>query len=226
MIEKVNECIKKYKTKIDIKILLIVILLVVICVMQFDQNKKIEKLSKEIAISNITNAERFERRLKKDNKEFRKEFIGEIRKEFFNTLNEEIREMGLLRERIAEETNRYFDNNNLETKIPNNIAPSNNKNSISFELKSEEKYDEKQKIYTLNIILPKDLNEQDVDISINNSILYVKALKNKTTNNKNKQIKDDFSLLKVVRLPNTKATTGDIKKTFDNRKLTIVIPII
>ncbi len=226
MIEKVNECIKKYKTKIDIKILLIVILLVVICVMQFDQNKKIEKLSKEIAISNITNAERFERRLKKDNKEFRKEFIGEIRREFFNTLNEEIREMGLLRERIAEETNRYFDNNNLETKIPNNVAPSNNKNSISFELKSEEKYDEKQKIYTLNIILPKDLNEQDVDISINNSILYVKALKNKTTNNKNKQIKDDFSLLKVVRLPNTKATTGDIKKTFGNRKLTIVIPII
>lgn len=209
------------KTKIDMKVILLAIALVVIFTMLIYQNIKINGLTKHIVLNNIENVERFEHK----NKAPRKELIGEVRKEFFDNLNKEIKEMDSMKQRVQDEMNEYFDGRDEEFNEENPLVVNNIKN-IDINLKSEEEYDKSKKVYMMIVYLPKNFDERNVDVSIDKGMLYVKIAKNEKIDSKSGDFEDNFSSLKIISLPSTKATTKDIKKTFEDGKLKIIVPIM
>lgn len=208
------------KSTIDLKIILLTIALIVIFMMLIYQNIKINGLTRHIALNNIENVEKFDK-----NRKPRKEFIGEVRKEFFNNLNKEMRDMDSTKQRIQNEMNKYFDDRDEEFN-EENIPSVNNIKNIDINLKSEEEYNKDKKIYMMIIYLPKDFSEKNINISIDKGMLYVKIAKNEKVDSRSGDFENNFSSLKIVNLPSTKATTKDIKKTFKDGKLEIIVPII
>ncbi|HSQ97436.1 MAG TPA: Hsp20/alpha crystallin family protein [Rickettsiales bacterium] len=226
MLNKNGEALKEYKTKVNIKVVLMLFILIVICIIQFNQNRKIDRLVKYIILNNSQTPKNFPPFPSEEMDDMsRKKFIGHIRHEFFNNLNKEMREMDAIKERIEREMKQYYngntDSDNIEIGMDKPIHP-----DINFDLKTEEKYNKEQKNYTLNVFLPKEIKENNIDISIDKNLLYLKISKNEAKKDNKEMIESDFTSLKVISLPKTKALTKDIKKTFKDGKLTIVVPII
>ncbi|MDD2839586.1 MAG: Hsp20/alpha crystallin family protein [Rickettsiales bacterium] len=214
------------KAKIDLKVILIAILLATVFIMLFLQNRKINLLSRYIAMNSIINVERFEHNKNSEERRPRKEFIGKVRREFLDDLNKDMKEMDSMRQRIQNEMNEYYNDKNMEFDDKNSMKQVKSIENIDVNLKTEEKYNKEQKVYTLTVYLLKDFDEKDINISVENGILYLKIFKDEKVNDKTNEFESNFSSIKIVTLPKTKATTKDVKKTFKDGKLIIVVPII
>jgi HSP20 family molecular chaperone IbpA len=229
MFVKTDENVKSEKTKIDVKIILVIILLVVLCAIQFSQGKKIDRLYKYVNGVQMQYMQDF-RPLVENGKVPENEPKESVRHRFFDSLSQEMKKIDIARKRIQNEMDEYF---NGSVDANNDIMPINDSNRLNkpgyedtgINLKIDEEYKKDKNSYTLNIYLPKDFSEKDVDVSIDDNLLYLKISKNETLNKKGEEFESSFSSMKVMALPKTKAQTKDIKKTFKNGKLTIMVPI-
>jgi len=231
MFQNFKECAKNYLIKINLKEILMFLLLVAICIVQYNQSKKIRVISNYLNIPKFDELKvrkHFSNRL---NMQPRKELIGNVRGEFLNNLNEEMRNMDIIKERIQNEMSEYFDDSNpdfddLYTKNYQNGNLNKIDSNSNVSLQIEDNYDEKGKIYTINIKLPEDFSENDVNFSIDDGTLYLEISKHENTTSKNKKFEESFYLNKVITLPKTKAKLENIKKIYKNGIVTIVIPIL
>lgn len=221
-----NESSNSSKSIINIKVILIVLVLVIFGIIQFHQNRKINLLYKYISESSLQKSRNIPPLPPEEMDDMsRKEFIGHMRHEFLKNLNREMQEMDALKDRIENEMKEHFDDN---MDFDDNFSKEMNMpmhENMDFELKTEEKYNKDQKNYTLTVYLPKDMKENCIDVSIDKNLLYLKVSKNKSMKDGKEIVESNFASLKIISLPKTKATIKDIKKTFKDGKLTIVVPI-
>lgn len=226
MFGKINETIKSYKNKIDLKVILILILLIVIGILLFNQNKKIDRLYRNADSVQIEGIDI--PRLRKLEERPHKEFIGKIRGDFFENLDKDMKEMDSIKQRIKNEMDFYFNSDkslsSKEAKSGNDLTIKKDNNIINLETK--ENYNVKEKLFTLEISLPKGSKKEDLKVSLSNSILYLEISKSETITGDKIKSKDSFSSIKILTIPETKATTKDIRKNFNNGTVTIIVPII
>lgn len=219
-----------------------ILLLLMLCFLMFLQNKKLERL---MLLSMRNNYDPYEihfcdRRPNSDfilmEKSMNRRFmefareIDEMRYIVDNMFNnhaihdnyEEVEKLHKLRKiEKSKVNNKNHENVITENKNKNKIKHSNKK-IHKFNVKT--KYKKEDKEYEVELDLPDGFTLDDVEVSLENSILTLSIQKEQTKGD-NGEVRVYDSFYQSFTIPKTKSKTKDIEKKLDDGKLEVKVPI-
>lgn len=220
-----------------------ILLLLMLCFLMFLQNKKLERL---MLLSMRRNYDPYEIHFcdKRPNNDFilmeksmnRRfmEFAREIDEMRYivdnmfdnNTTHNNYEDLERLQQRRKVEKSKVKNKSHKNTVVGNenkeNKIKHSNKKTHQFNLKT--KYEKTDKEYKVELDLPDGFTLDDVDISLENSILTLNVQKEQTEG-KDGDIRVYDSFYQSFTIPKTKSKTKDIDKKLDDSKLKIKVPI-
>lgn len=100
------------------------------------------------------------------------------------------------------------------------------KHSDKMPLLNKEKYDDKNKLYTLEMEIPAGLTKDDIWFELDNNILGIGFGGVMEMENNDTESADVFSVYRFFTIPETKAKVKDIKYNINDGILIVNIPII
>ena len=212
-----KEKLKAFFDKVNINHIVFVIL-VMILLMLFYQNKQFEKIIQNQLISNNTtkhyNKHNFDRYIEQNFKTDIDKYFEKINKDF----EFELRNM----KRNFEENFSYFDNINKQ--IQDNFEGRRERKRRNFAYYPKTEQTDKE--FILRMKLPKNITLEDikVDLQSNNLLLEINKTLNSNENNVNSYSFSSF--FRNFPIKETKATIKDVKVELINGELLIVVPII
>lgn len=212
-----KEKLKVFFDKVSINHIIFVVLIMIL-LMLFYQNKQFEKIIQNQFISNSNlkhyNEDNFDRYFERSFKPNIDRYFEKINRDFeFELMN---------MKKNFEDNFTYFDNINKQ--IMNNFEHKKERKRREFTYYP--KVEQTDKEFTLKMKLPRNITLEDIKIDLQNNNLLLEI--NKTVNSNENNI-NSYSFSSFIRnfpLEETKATINDVVVKLSNGELTIVVPVI
>ena len=99
----------------------------------------------------------------------------------------------------------------------------NEKNAFSFF--TTERYDKEKKVFVVEVGVPEDIQQDNINIELNNNTLKIAILQTEEVKNGDSAIQNFIGFSRFFIIPQTRATVEDVKYEIKNGVLTAIIPI-
>lgn len=209
---KIKDFFKKENSNFDLKAGVIVLLLVIICLLQFNQSKQIKDLKR-------SNFREFPNTINFDKKH----------KEFFDDLDKEISEIEKSRLKIEKEIQKYLGNGfkekveKLDKAERQIIKKQERQKNFRFYVKTE--YEEDDKEFKVSMKVPSNFDMNSLFVNLENNILNIKFEKSDEIKEDDFRARTYNAFERSISVPETKATNQDLNIKLDENTLKIVVPI-